>query len=444
MSAPIVQSDYEAMDAIARRFQQQNQRAAALKQRVDRGVTALRSGGWQGEGSAAFVREMESEVNPATQRLIDALAEAQQVTLQVKALIRQAEEEAASVFRGEGKDGNINGGSGSGEGPFVVPVPPGNVVGFMPNAKPSDALIVKKPKEVFSESYMEKFIGVHYRGEDSQQLNQLMEDLLTANPSDQQRMNNLLERIADVRGVDHDTFRAQYQTYLNLKQNAQSNGTVDAIDLGKHGDFLGSTASLRYGAVVGDIFGIDPIFGSLLNPTGGLVGAGNASYEPGDNDAIGYHGIFHDAAGYLFNYHDKLGPGYNYLGREPFPTSNPLTGQIGGISWWASHPGLDVDVLPHIMPDIPYVPAFAERFIANVIEDPLIAVIREDVYMIEHGVKIVDSIGDIFSGDFREGAETIADGIGQLFEGTVNNTIESTLGSTVVGGVRDLADQLFG
>lgn len=119
---------------------------------------------------------------------------------------------------------------------------------------------------------------------------------------------------------------------MSLHENATSKGD---IDLSRHGDFMGSTASLRYGKVVGDVYGIDPVFrGALLNPTGGLVGPGDDSYEPSDNDAIGYHGIFHDAAGYLYNHQGKIGPGYDYMDRDPFATSNSLTGQVGGISWW--------------------------------------------------------------------------------------------------------------
>lgn len=114
MSAPIVQSDYAAMDQIARTFQQQNQLITSVKQKVDRGVAALRNGGWQGQGSAAFLHEMESEVSPAIQRLIEALNEARQVTLQVKELIRQAEEEAASAFQGQGDGGNGQGASSLG------------------------------------------------------------------------------------------------------------------------------------------------------------------------------------------------------------------------------------------------------------------------------------------------------------------------------------------
>jgi WXG100 family type VII secretion target len=143
MSAPIVQADYEAMEQIARRFQQQNQQLLTLKQRVDRGVGALRNGGWQGAGSAAFAQEMDNEVTPATQRLIDALAEARQVTLQVNALIRQAEEEAASVFRGEGQGGNGNGPVSSSGGTSL-----GGAMGWGANgATPPTAVTAIPPRD---------------------------------------------------------------------------------------------------------------------------------------------------------------------------------------------------------------------------------------------------------------------------------------------------------
>ena len=288
---------------------------------------------------------------------------------------------------------------------------------------------------------MESFIDSHYRGEDSVELNQLMENLLQADPSDQTNVNQLLDRIADIRGVNRGDFRDQYQTYLNLSQNAGPNG---GINLSKHGDFLGSTASMRYGAVVGDVFGIDPVFGSLLNPTGGLVGPGNLSYEPGDNDAVGYHGIFHDAAGYLYNFHDRLGPGYDYLNREPFPTTFPGTGQIGGISWWASHSSLDVNFFPEIMPDIPYVPRFIERGIGNAIEDGTISNIREVIYLVEGGTDINDGINDVFHGNFSEGAGDIMDGVGTIMGGASRSIVERIIGSSGYEGVRDLSRFLFG
>jgi hypothetical protein len=83
---------------------------------------------------------------------------------------------------------------------------------------------------------------------------------------------------------------------------------------------------------------IDPIFGALLNPTGGIVGPGNKSLLSGRcYDPIVMHGIVHDAGGYLYNYH-KFGPGYNYLKTKLtiFPTKSPLSSQIYGFYYWKS------------------------------------------------------------------------------------------------------------
>ncbi|MEL7473597.1 MAG: hypothetical protein AAGK04_09795, partial [Planctomycetota bacterium] len=95
------------------------------------------------------------------------------------------------------------------------------------------------------------------------------------------------------------------------------------------------TISLRYGKVVGEAFGIDPVFGAMLNPTGGLVGPGNTSIRTSDESCIGYHGTVHDAAGYLKNYH-KTGPGYDYRGDGWLPTDWPIAGQISGIDYWCN------------------------------------------------------------------------------------------------------------
>lgn len=102
MSAEVIQSKYEELETIARRFGQQAQATRELQRRVQRGADALRHGGWEGRGVAAFSGEMAQKVFPAMQRLIDALAEAQTTTLAVKAIIQKAEEEAASVFREPG------------------------------------------------------------------------------------------------------------------------------------------------------------------------------------------------------------------------------------------------------------------------------------------------------------------------------------------------------
>jgi hypothetical protein len=101
---------------------------------------------------------------------------------------------------------------------------------------------------------------------------------------------------------------------------------------------MGSASQLRSGNIVGDAFGIDPVFGAMLNPTGGLVGPGNCAFDA-DDCAVGYHGAVHDAAGYLFNYH-RTGPGYDYLRKDqPRDPGDPLSGQREGIRWWRSQTG---------------------------------------------------------------------------------------------------------
>jgi hypothetical protein len=145
-----------------------------------------------------------------------------------------------------------------------------------------------------------------------------------------------LARIAQLRGRPLDEIRAEYQRFQEIRAQrdaAVAGGAEPIPDLSDwHASFMGSNTQLRYGQVVGDAFGVDPVFGAMLNPTGGIVGPGNKGL-PGDDTPLGYHGVVHDAAGYLYNYHGA-GPGYNYLGVEPFPTSNPLTGQVSGVAYW--------------------------------------------------------------------------------------------------------------
>lgn len=99
MGGEVVQAQYEQLDAIARRFGSRAQSSAELQRRVLRAAQALRNGGWQGRGSAAFFAEMDGKVNPVLTRLVAALNEAQRSTLEIKAIIQQAEEEASRPFR---------------------------------------------------------------------------------------------------------------------------------------------------------------------------------------------------------------------------------------------------------------------------------------------------------------------------------------------------------
>lgn len=121
----VIQAQYENLEGIAQRFGQRAEAHIELHSRVERSFQALEQGGWEGKGAEGFTSEMNGEVFPAMQRLIDGLEEAQSVTLQIKDILQKAEEEAASVFRDGG--GSSAGGSAAPPAsiPDVVETPPG-------------------------------------------------------------------------------------------------------------------------------------------------------------------------------------------------------------------------------------------------------------------------------------------------------------------------------
>lgn len=100
MSNDIIQVQYDTLKEVARRFGQQAEATAQMQGRVQQSLRTLQSGGWEGRGSAAFFAEMQDTVLPATQRLSQALQQADAVTRAIAQLMRQAEEEASAPFKG--------------------------------------------------------------------------------------------------------------------------------------------------------------------------------------------------------------------------------------------------------------------------------------------------------------------------------------------------------
>jgi len=148
-------------------------------------------------------------------------------------------------------------------------------------------------------------------------------------------------------------FKNQYGKYLLLLSNRE-----DRIDASQNNwwyklddvpnlksskwNFWGSIKQLHCGKLISDSinekysYNLHPIWGSLLNPTGGIVGAGNNELiNMRWNSFISLHGCVHDACGYLFNYHN-IGCGYNYLNTywTLFPKSSPMSCQFAGIWFW--------------------------------------------------------------------------------------------------------------
>ncbi len=106
MDSNIVQAEYDVLETIAGRFARQAESTADMRLHLLRHVQTLQNGGWEGKGSEAFFAEMDKDIFPAVIRLGQALEQARSVTLQVRDVLKAAEEEAASPFRNgaEGRD----------------------------------------------------------------------------------------------------------------------------------------------------------------------------------------------------------------------------------------------------------------------------------------------------------------------------------------------------
>ena len=168
------------------------------------------------------------------------------------------------------------------------------------------------------------------------------------------KLGRCLDKIRKERKSDLslDEWKEQYNKYLLLLSKRQEYiirhnrlrgwfgkklDNVQTLDE-SNWNIWGSIRQLKFGRVVIDTLniGLDPVFGALLNPTGGIVGPDNIDlYEGSHFDGVVMHGIVHDGGGYLINYH-KTGPGYNYI-KTPFtlfPSTNPLSTQFSGIRYW--------------------------------------------------------------------------------------------------------------
>lgn len=333
MTAPRVRGDYELMAQIAQAFGTHASQTKASLQRIQREVNTLQSGDWIGTGATAFYREMNDQVLPSLKRLAAALETADRTLRQVSQIIKQAEEEAARLLRLEGS-GALGAALGGGLGGALGGT--AGSVGELLGGQASASFLARDPAGLFSYGYMRGLIGLQTPGAGSE-LGDAMNGLLGATGADDSE--GYLVIIAELRGRPVDDIRSEYERFQEIRGQrdaavAVGKEAVPGLSGGNSG-FMGSNTQMRYGQVVGDAFGIDPVFGALLNPTGGLVGPGNFVVFPGGDNPVGYHGVVHDAAGYLHTYHDA-GPGYNYLGAEPFSNSNPLTGQVSGIAYWTA------------------------------------------------------------------------------------------------------------
>src|SRR3990170_3279336 len=340
MPAPRFRCDYDSLTKIAQGFAQHASRASQTNRSLTQSMKTLKGGDWIGKGATAFYKEMEGEVMPAMLRLAKALEASDRVTRQIGKLIKQAEDDASRLFRLDGIGGLLGGVLGGAIGGALGGGLAGAIGEMMGGAGgvgealgggadwQSNPFLARDPGGLFTDDYMTGLIGLQIPGAGGE-LGDAMDGLLEAeSPEDAE---TFLLVIADLRGRPVEEMRSEYEKFQELAAERDAAGGVGGLG-GGHPSFMGSNTQMRYGQVVGDAFGIDPVFGAMLNPTGGLVGPGNWALA-GDDTAVGYHGVVHDAAGYLHTFHDA-GPGYDYMGLEGRDTSSPLSGQREGIAHW--------------------------------------------------------------------------------------------------------------
>ena len=195
--------------------------------------------------------------------------------------------------------------------------------------------------DIYSNDYRVTLVDSTFLGADEPRLAAAMSAL--QKPLPPAALEVQLQTIADLRERPLEEIRTEYLKYLEIRDAVDDRIVAKGLEeidnlKPEQSNFMGSVWQLRYGQVVGDKLGVDPVFGALLNPTGGLVGPGNKGWAPDSAlmpEAVAYHGAYHDAMGYLYNYHNE-GLGYNYM-QSPIglDTGNPLAGQATGVAQWS-------------------------------------------------------------------------------------------------------------
>ncbi len=321
MPAPKIRGDYDLLAQISTMFSRRSTETQAMINRINQAVTTLQGGDWVGKGANAFYREMEHDVFPSLKRLAAALNIAGRTTRQIDKILHEAEDEAARIFSIEGPGGLA----------ASLGIVQGGVAGLA-SAQAASSMLAVDPGSLFSIASLEILIGSQFHGA-GLELGILMNGFMQAPSGD--GLDEFIQALADIRDRPVGEIQLEFEIFQELQE--QSDAAAPETPSGGGGggspnSFMGSMTQMRYGSVVGDAFGIDPVFGAMLNPTGGLIGPGNWAVAGGES-AVGYHAVTHDAAGYLYNHHN-VGPGYDYLGQEGGDPSSPLTGNRSGIAHW--------------------------------------------------------------------------------------------------------------
>lgn len=129
MPTPRIRSDYAVLQTIIQTFAKEANDLKQVLTRLKQSTETLRGGDWVGTGATAFYQEMDTQMLPATGRLVAALTNAGRTTQQMLQIMQNAERDAAMCFRGSGagtmggdQSVSVGGGSGTSGGDQTVSV----------------------------------------------------------------------------------------------------------------------------------------------------------------------------------------------------------------------------------------------------------------------------------------------------------------------------------
>lgn len=338
MSADAIRAKYDELNDVANALEALAGRAEQVEKNISQARQDL-SGEWVGFGADRFFDEMDNEIIPSLGKLGAALHSASATTTLISNQFLETETADAAAIKGS-----------TGAQPGPTPNSPWGDAGTPASAMPppnSDSTQPMDTDEIFTEEYYDELFDgpdSDIKGAGDEQLKDAM-TTLAGDPTPEE-VDQALDQIAEARGVPREQIEQDYEQFKQLKTEAESTALENnkppspPLDLGQHSEFMGSEEQLQTGKIIGDALGIDPVFGSLLNPTGGIIGRDNDQVsDAGNETGLGRHGIVHDAGGYLLKYHD-IGPGYDYLNlEEGRGRRHPMTGQESGIKYWQGKMG---------------------------------------------------------------------------------------------------------
>jgi WXG100 family type VII secretion target len=162
--------------------------------------------------------------------------------------------------------------------------------------------------QAFSPASLSNLAGANLRGAGSAAIANAMQTLL-GNPTPEQE-EAALKAIAEARGRALEEIRAEYEKFKQLRDVIrQTTGLTQTPVLPDN--WMGSVDQLRSGYLIGQVFGIDPVFGAMLYPSGGIPGDTGGLFDASE-PAARFHWSTQSAASFLKSRFD-IGPGPNYM-----------------------------------------------------------------------------------------------------------------------------------